>query len=124
MSDCVYTPGGTRAHYLNYGQSPNDTQATSMCGRSVWPGLWHGTGTANERKIALSLPMCSPCTRQRFRFIKRREEQAAKVETKRLAAVEALRARITSESLGEPTAPAAHYGYGPVFARGMGENSD
>lgn len=125
MTDAVYTPGGRVAHWLNYGSSPNDTCAQAMCGRSTWPGLWHGTGSSAERDKARKMPTCQNCAVARARYMIRRQQHEAEVTAKREAAQAALRARITAESLGEPADPAPHYGYGPAFARAMaGENVD
>lgn len=125
MSDSVYTPGGRVAHYLNYGSSPNDTCAQAMCGRSTWPGLWHGTGSSAEREKARNLPLCRSCVTARTRDLIRRQRLEAEVVAKREAAQAAMRARITEETLGEALADTGRYGYGPAFAEAMnGENSD
>lgn len=62
MSDTrVYTEGGTVAHILGWHSSPNDTAAEALCGRSAWPGYWHGTGTQGEHERALDMRLCSAC---------------------------------------------------------------
>lgn len=57
----VYTEGGTVAHYIDFYQSPNDVDTEALCGRTSYPGLWHGTGTQEEEERAADLRVCSPC---------------------------------------------------------------
>ena len=57
----VFTPGGTVAHMIEPWDSPNKMGSEALCGRSAWPGLWHGTGTQDEEERALDLRMCSRC---------------------------------------------------------------
>lgn len=57
----VFTEGGTVAHVLGWNTSPNDTAAEALCGRSAWPGYWHGTGTQGEHERALDLRLCIRC---------------------------------------------------------------
>lgn len=56
----VFTEGGTVAHLLDYLLSPNEP-VEALCGRSPWPGLWHGTGSQDEEERALDLRLCSSC---------------------------------------------------------------
>jgi hypothetical protein len=56
----VFTDGGTVAHILDALLSPNQPNS-ALCGRSPWPGLWHGTGTQDEEERALELRLCSQC---------------------------------------------------------------
>lgn len=56
----VYTEGGTVAHLLDPLLSPNQPNS-SLCGRTPWLTLWHGTGTQDEYERALVLDVCSPC---------------------------------------------------------------
>ncbi len=57
----VYTEGGTVAHLLSFLDSPNNSAAEALCGRSAWPGYWHGTGTQKEHERALELRLCVGC---------------------------------------------------------------
>lgn len=57
----VFTEGGTRAHYIDFYQSPNDVDTEALCGRTCWPGLWHGTGSQEEEERAADLEICSQC---------------------------------------------------------------
>jgi len=57
----VYTEGGTVVHILDALRSPNSAGAEALCGRSAWPGLWHGTGTQDEEERALDMRVCSQC---------------------------------------------------------------
>ncbi len=57
----VFTEGGTVAHILGWNASPNDKGATSLCGRSAWPGYWHGTGTQDEIERVADLRLCVGC---------------------------------------------------------------
>lgn len=56
----VFTEGGTVAHLLDVLRSPNEP-AEALCGRSPWPGLWHGTGSQEEEERVLDLALCSSC---------------------------------------------------------------
>lgn len=56
----VFTDGGTVAHLLDSLLSPNQPNS-ALCGRSPWPGLWHGTGTQDEEERAADLRLCSQC---------------------------------------------------------------
>lgn len=57
----VYTEGGTVRHYLNnYDASPN-VGSEAFCGRTPWPGLWHGTGSQEEYEVAADMQPCSQC---------------------------------------------------------------
>lgn len=56
----VFTEGGTVAHLLSPGRSPN-THMEALCGRTPWPSLWHGTGTQDEEERALDLALCVRC---------------------------------------------------------------
>jgi hypothetical protein len=56
----VYTEGGTVAHFLHPWKSPNSLEP-ALCGRSPWPGLWHGTGTQDEYEKAMTLRQCAAC---------------------------------------------------------------
>lgn len=55
----VYIEAGTVAHFID--GSPNSTDTEALCGRTSWPGLWHGTGTQEELERAADLRVCSPC---------------------------------------------------------------
>lgn len=57
----VFTEGGTVAHILGLLSSPNDIGAESLCGRSAWPGYWHGTGSQDEIERAQDLKLCVRC---------------------------------------------------------------
>lgn len=57
----VYTEGGTVAHLLSWNASPNDPGAEALCGRSVWPGYWWGTGSQEEHERALDMRLCAKC---------------------------------------------------------------
>lgn len=57
----VFTEGGTVAHFLDYYQSPNEVDAEALCGRTPFPGLWHGTGSQDEEERAADLTVCSRC---------------------------------------------------------------
>lgn len=58
----VYTEGGTVAHYIDaFLQSPNESTAKAMCGRTPWPGYWFGTGSQDEEERAMGLEVCTPC---------------------------------------------------------------
>ncbi|GGR51452.1 hypothetical protein [Streptomyces roseolus] len=57
----VYTEGGTVTHYLDTLQSPNAQDSEAMCGRTPWPGMWHGTGSQEEEEKAADLRHCSQC---------------------------------------------------------------
>lgn len=57
----VFTEGGTVAHVLDWNRSPNDSAAEAICGRTAWPGYWHGTGTQDEHERALDLRLCVSC---------------------------------------------------------------
>lgn len=57
----VFTEGGTVVHILDVLRSPNDPGSTAICGRTPWPGLWHGTGSQEEIERALDLRVCSQC---------------------------------------------------------------
>lgn len=57
----VFTEGGTVVHDLDPLLSPNDRVAHALCGRSAWPGYWHGTGTQDEIEKAMDLKPCSSC---------------------------------------------------------------
>lgn len=57
----VYTEGGGVAHILTWSGSPNDRGAKALCGRTPWPGFWHGTGTQEEEERVRDLRLCSPC---------------------------------------------------------------
>lgn len=63
MSDYtrVFTDGGSYAHLLDYLSSPNSPESQSLCGRSPWPGFWHGTGSQDEEDRAYTLETCTPC---------------------------------------------------------------
>jgi len=59
----VYTEGGTVAHLLDeVTGSPNDPSAEGLCGRTPWPGYWHGTGSQDEEEKAADLQICAPCS--------------------------------------------------------------
>ncbi|WP_432112777.1 hypothetical protein [Streptomyces sp. S1] len=59
----VYTEGGTVAHLIDTAlDSPNDPSAQGLCGRTPWPGYWHGTGTQEEEETAADLKICAPCS--------------------------------------------------------------
>lgn len=57
----VFTEGGTVAHYLDALKSPNAVDTEAFCGRTPWPGMWHGTGTQDEEEKANDLRVCSNC---------------------------------------------------------------
>lgn len=57
----VFTEGGTVAHFLDYNQSPNETEAYALCGRTCWPAMWHGTGSQEEEERAADMVVCSRC---------------------------------------------------------------
>jgi hypothetical protein len=57
----VFTEGGTVAHYIDLLQSPNSTSTEALCGRTAWPGMWHGTGSQDEEEKASDLRACSRC---------------------------------------------------------------
>lgn len=56
----VFTEGGSVAHLLDPLLSPNQPNSV-LCGRTPWPGLWHGTGSQEEEERASDLNLCSPC---------------------------------------------------------------
>lgn len=56
----VFTEAGTVAHLLDELLSPNQPNSV-LCGRTPWPGLWHGTGTQDEEERAMDLRLCAPC---------------------------------------------------------------
>jgi hypothetical protein len=56
----VYTDGGTVVHLLDELKSPNSSH-DALCGRSPWPGLWHGTGSQEEHEKAMDLGLCVSC---------------------------------------------------------------
>lgn len=57
----VFTEGGTVAHLLDWNASPNDTAASSLCGRTAWPGYWHGTGSQDEEERVQDMQLCVGC---------------------------------------------------------------
>lgn len=57
----VYTQSGTVVHALGLDASPNDVGGGALCGRTPWPGLWHGTGSQEEEDTAMDMPVCTPC---------------------------------------------------------------
>lgn len=57
----VYTSGGQVTHLLREYQSPNNATEPALCGRSVWPDYWRGTGTQDEYDKALDMPLCIGC---------------------------------------------------------------
>lgn len=57
----VYTDGGTVAHLLQPWDSPNDSGMEALCGRSAWPGYFHGTGSQEEYEKAETLTLCVTC---------------------------------------------------------------
>ncbi|GHF94584.1 hypothetical protein [Streptomyces hydrogenans] len=57
----VFTEGGTVAHYLDFFHSPNHVETEALCGRTAYPGLWHGTGSQEEEERAADLRICTPC---------------------------------------------------------------
>ena len=64
----VYTEAGTVAHLLDYLLSPNQPNS-ALCGRSPWPGLWHGTGSQQEEERAMDLRVCEDCIAARERRV-------------------------------------------------------
>ena len=60
MTTRVFTEGGTVAHLLDELLSPNQPNS-ALCGRSPWPGLWHGTGTQDEEERAADMRLCVGC---------------------------------------------------------------
>lgn len=56
----VYTEAGTVSHLLDATKSPN-SRDDALCGRSPWPGLWHGTGAQDEYEKAEDLKACVSC---------------------------------------------------------------
>lgn len=56
----VFTEGGTVVHLLDYTKSPNKPD-DALCGRSPWPGLWHGTGSQEEHEKAQDRALCVSC---------------------------------------------------------------
>lgn len=57
----VFTEAGTVAHYLDSLMSPNSATSEALCGRTPWPGMWHGTGTQDEEERVLDLLLCARC---------------------------------------------------------------
>lgn len=57
----VYIPGGTVAHLLDPWDSPNQSGTVAICGRSAWPGYWHGTGSQEEEERATDMRLCVAC---------------------------------------------------------------
>lgn len=57
----VFVPAGATAHLLDPLCSPNSSGATSLCGRTAWPGYWHGTGSQDEEERGQDLRVCPSC---------------------------------------------------------------